>query len=164
MNETLRNPFLVHNSAGAPRIRLMAARDLNAVLEIERLSFSVPWSRASFERELNENRSVARYLVIERGRRVLGYAGMWLVVDEGHITNVAIHPDARGKGDGERLMRALMDMARELGLNYMTLEVRRSNNAAQCLYRKLGFVDVGYRKRYYEDNQEDALIMVWEGV
>jgi len=140
----------------------MTPADLDAVAAIERRTFQDPWSRDSFERELTVNANVARYLVIERDGRVAGYAGMWLVMDEGHITNIAVDPDMRGMGLGVRLIRALVDEARTLGLVYMTLEVRRSNEKAQRLYRCLGFADVGYRKRYYEDNREDALIMAIE--
>ena len=100
-------------------------------------------------------------MVVVDGRPV-GYAGMWLVLDEGHITNVAIHPDYRGRKLGEKLMRALIQLAADTSLSWMTLEVRRSNVVAQSLYRKLGFIDVGYRKRYYADNKEDALIMALE--
>ena len=105
-------------------IRPMRREDLDAILEIEHLSFTIPWSRASFEQEVSENRC-ARKL-------------------------------------GEKLMRALIQLAADTSLSWMTLEVRRSNAVAQSLYRKLGFIDVGYRKRYYADNKEDALIMALE--
>ena len=144
-------------------VRPMQLSDLDAIMEIEHLSFSIPWSRASFEQELSENRC-ARYLVVAVGGKPVGYAGMWLVLDEGHITNVAIHPDFRGRGLGETLMRALIQLAADTSLTWMTLEVRRSNAIAQSLYRKLGFIDVGYRKRYYADNKEDALIMALENL
>ena len=142
-------------------IRPMRREDLDAILEIEHLSFTIPWSRASFEQEVSENR-FARCLVVFVDGRPVGYAGMWLVLDEGHITNVAIHPDYRGRKLGEKLMRALIQLAADTSLSWMTLEVRRSNVVAQSLYRKLGFIDVGYRKRYYADNKEDALIMALE--
>ena len=143
------------------RIRLMALGDVDDVQEIEKGCFSVPWSRESFIREITENRC-ARYLVVELDGRVIAYAGVWLVLDEGHITNIAVHPDFRGQGYGARVTRALMQLASDMGLVWMTLEVRRSNLVAQSLYRKVGFIDVGYRKRYYEDNREDALIMACE--
>ena len=142
-------------------IRPMRREDLDAILEIEHLSFTIPWSRASFEQEVSENRCARSLVVVVDGRPV-GYAGMWLVLDEGHITNVAIHPDYRGRKLGEKLMRALIQLAADTSLSWMTLEVRRSNAVAQSLYRKLGFIDVGYRKRYYADNKEDALIMALE--
>ena len=142
-------------------IRPMRMEDIDDIMEVEHHSFTIPWSRASFVQELTENKC-ARYLVLSDGGKVWGYAGMWLVLDEGHITNVAIHPDKRGLGLGERLMRALVQLAADTGLDWMTLEVRRSNITAQNLYHKVGFIDVGYRKRYYSDNQEDALIMALE--
>jgi len=136
----------------------MTMADIDAVAELEKLVFTLPWSRDSFRREVEEN-VAARYLALEDQGRVVAYGGMWLVIDEAHITNIAVHPEARGKGFGERLLRALMRLASDTSMGMITLEVRRSNAAAQALYRKAGFQDVGYRKRYYEDNQEDALIM-----
>ena len=136
---------------------IMTAADVDAVCAIEEATFARPWSRASIENELTN--SCARYVVLRRGGETVGYAGMWLVFDEAHVTNVAIRKDLRGQGLGEKLMRALIQLAADSGMIWMTLEVRRSNAAAQGLYRKLGFVDVGWRKRYYEDNGEDALLM-----
>ena len=136
---------------------IMTAADVDAVCAIEEATFARPWSRASIENELTN--SCARYVVLRRGGETVGYAGMWLVIDEAHVTNVAIRKDLRGQGLGEKLMRALIQRAADSGMIWMTLEVRRSNAAAQGLYRKLGFVDVGWRKRYYEDNGEDALLM-----
>ena len=84
---------------------------------------------------------------------------MWLVLDEGHITNIAVHPDYRGRGIGEKLVLAMLELARNSGIAGVTLEVRVSNNAAKKLYNKLGFVDSGIRKGYYSDTGEDAVIM-----
>lgn len=142
-------------------VRMMRLSDVDDVQEIEKGCFSVPWSRNAFIQEITENKC-ARYVVVEKANRVVAYAGMWLVLDEAHITNIAVHPDDRRKGYGELVCVSLMRLAAELGMVCMTLEVRRTNLAAQALYHKLGFVDVGYRKRYYEDNKEDALIMVCE--
>lgn len=139
----------------------MGLSDLDRIDEIERRSFAMPWSPASFQRELKDN-PAARYLVLSEDESVVAYAGMWLVLDEGHVTNIAVHPDHRGKGYGKRVTSALIQLAANLGMAWMTLEVRRSNAVAQSLYRKLGFIDVGYRKRYYEDNKEDALVMALE--
>ena len=136
---------------------IMTAADVDAVCAIEEATFARPWSRASIENELTN--SCARYVVLRRSGETVGYAGMWLVIDEAHVTNVAIRKDLRGQGLGEKLMRALIQLAADSGMIWMTLEVRRSNAAAQGLYRKLGFVDVGWRKRYYEDNGENALLM-----
>jgi [ribosomal protein S18]-alanine N-acetyltransferase len=139
-------------------IRFMTVDDLDAVMEIEHSSFSIPWSREAFYNEIEQNH-LSTYLVVEDGERVAGYCGVWLVVDEAHITNVAVLPDYRGQGCGEALMERIMKIAKEVGAHVMTLEVRVSNKAAQGLYRKMGFQDGGIRKRYYSDNQEDALVM-----
>lgn len=141
-----------------PVIRPMEMRDIDAIAQMEQQIFTLPWSRDAFRREIEEN-IVARYLVLEDGAKILAYGGIWLVIDEAHVTNIAVHPDARGKGYGERITRALMKLAADTCMGMITLEVRRSNAAAQALYHKVGFLDVGYRKRYYEDNKEDALIM-----
>ncbi len=136
----------------------MTLQDLDRIIEIEQLSFTLPWSRSSFYQELTNN-PYARYIVMEYDGQVIGYCGMWLVMDEAHITNIAVLPQFRGKKLGEALMRQAMVLAREEGAQTMTLEVRVSNTVAQSLYRKLGFLNGGIRKRYYSDNQEDALVM-----
>ncbi|MBW7652213.1 ribosomal protein S18-alanine N-acetyltransferase [Anoxybacillus sp. ST4] len=136
----------------------MTLQDLDRIIEIEQLSFTLPWSRSSFYQELTNN-PYARYIVLEYDGQVIGYCGMWLVMDEAHITNIAVLPQFRGKKLGEALMRQAMALAREEGAKTMTLEVRVSNVVAQSLYRKLGFLNGGIRKRYYSDNQEDALVM-----
>lgn len=142
-------------------IRRMTLDDLNAVTAIEAATFPTPWSRDSFYQELTRN-VAARYLVAVKGGEVIGYAGAWVILDESHITNIAIAEKERGLGYGRQLTAALMQYLSNLGAAYATLEVRRSNERAQRLYRSLGFVGVGWRKRYYEDNQEDALLMVCE--
>ena len=142
-------------------IRRMGMPDVEAVHAIEESTFPKPWTKADFEREMTDN-ACARYLVAEKDGRIIGFADTWIVLDESHITNIAIVRDERGKGYGLRLTQALMQYAANLGVQYATLEVRRSNLAAQSLYRKLGFVSVGVRKRYYEDNGEDALIFCCE--
>lgn len=149
-------------------IEPMRVRDIGAVLEVERLSFSTPWSRAAFMSELLTN-DKAHYLVArnpaKRGPfpwspvQLVGYIGVWILVDEGHITNVAVHPDYRGQGIGRRLMEAIEAVCVARGVKRMTLEVRQSNWVAQRLYRNLGYVSVGVRPGYYQDNNEDALIM-----
>lgn len=136
----------------------MRLEDLDGVMQVESLSFFTPWSRGSFEQELTEN-AYAHYLVARVGNRVVGYAGMWIVLDEAHVTNVAVHPDWRGHRLGEQLMRALIARAMARGATRMTLEVRVSNHVAQGLYLKLGFKPSGLRKGYYTDTREDALIM-----
>lgn len=139
-------------------IEPMRLRDLDQVLRIERLSFSSPWSRAAFLSELLEN-DRARYIVARIGDQVVGYTGMWIVIDEGHITNVAVHPHWRNRGIATQLLGALEEIARANGVRRMTLEVRKSNVVAHTLYEKLGFRDAGIRRAYYRDNNEDAIIM-----
>jgi ribosomal-protein-alanine N-acetyltransferase len=140
------------------QFRFMTLNDIDAVLQVERASFTVPWSREAFYNELVHNR-YAKYIVMVHEDRIIGYAGMWVVIDEAHITNVAVLPEFRGKKLGEALMRKLMDTAKQLGAVTMTLEVRVSNHVAQSLYRKLGFRNGGIRRHYYPDNLEDALVM-----
>lgn len=139
-------------------VSLMTEDDLDAVMAIERDSFSVPWEREAFRKEIAEN-ACARYVALRRDGVAIAYAGMWFLLDEAHVTNVAVDRAERGKGLGEKLMRSLVQLAADCGMRWMSLECRRSNAVAQSLYRKLGFVDVGFRKRYYEDNGEDALVM-----
>lgn len=140
------------------RLRRMTVKDLDQVMQIERRSFSAPWSRHAFLTELVDNQ-FARYIVAEDAGRIVGYAGIWLILDEGHVTNVAVDPAYRGRHLGERLMRALMTICADQGITRMTLEVRVTNHVAQNLYRKLGFQPAGIRRGYYTDNHEDALIM-----
>lgn len=141
-------------------VGLMTEADVDAVHEIEELCFKTPWSKESFLREIQENQC-ARYMVVREDGKAIAYAGVWFIIDEGHITNIAVHPDKRGMGYGEMVTREMIQLAADSGMVWMTLEVRRSNKVAQALYHKLGFIDVGYRKRYYE-NSEDALIMALE--
>ena len=140
-------------------IRRMTLDDLDAVVAIEAATFPTPWSRDSFQQELERN-VAARYLVAEMEGQVIGYAGAWIILDESHITNIAIEESCRGHGYGRALTASLMQYLSNLGASYATLEVRRSNLRAQSLYQSLGFVQLGVRKRYYEDNREDALLMV----
>ena len=138
-------------------IRRMTADDIDGVYAIERATFSRPWTRQDFVREMTVN-ACARYLVAEENGTILGFAGAWIVLDEAHVTNIAVTEARRGQGIGHRLTAALMQYAANLGVVYTTLEVRRSNTAAQKLYQSLHFEYVGVRKKYYEDNGEDALL------
>lgn len=145
-----------------PYIRLIREEDVAQIHAIEQQCFAMPWSEESILHDVREN-VVARWLVLDDGAgTVLAYAGMWFVLDEAHVCNVAVHPQHQRKGYGRRIFSALCDMAQANSMSLMTLEVRRSNLAAQALYHACGFLDVGYRKRYYEDNKEDALIMYRE--
>ncbi len=136
----------------------MQLADIDAVQAIERASFSAPWPPNAYLTELQSNR-LAHYMVVRAGSEVVGYAGLWLMVDEAHVTTFAIHPDWRRQGLGERLLLALLDLAIERRSSEATLEVRLSNLPARRLYEKFGFRPVGIRPRYYTDNNEDALIM-----
>jgi ribosomal-protein-alanine N-acetyltransferase len=136
----------------------MTAADIRAVHRIERASFPVPWPDYAFRQEIEANR-LAHYLVVRVGEKTVGYAGIWLMVDEAHITTFAVLPGWRRKGIGGRLMLQLMRLASEQGARVATLEVRISNRAARGLYQRFGFRPVGIRPRYYSDNAEDALIM-----
>ncbi len=142
-------------------IRRMKPEDLDAVTAIEQATFATPWSRESFRQELERN-VAARYLVAETDGKIIGYAGAWIILDESHITNIAVSEEYRGRGIGRQLTQALLQYLSNLGASYATLEVRVSNERAQNLYKSLGFVSVGKRKRYYEDNGEDAFLMVCE--
>jgi ribosomal-protein-alanine N-acetyltransferase len=128
---------------------------------IEQASFSAPWPANAYRSELETNR-LASYLVARVDDDIVGYGGMWLMVDEAHITTFAIHPGWRRQRIGERLLLAFLDLARDRHAREATLEVRLSNLAARRLYEKYGFRPVGLRPRYYSDNNEDALIMTTE--
>ena len=141
-------------------LRRMTAEDVDAVHAIEAATFAIPWSRQSFYEEMTRN-ACARYLVAELPTgEIVGFAGVWIVMDEGHITNIAVKKEYRGQGIGQALTEGLIRYAANLGVVYMTLEVRRSNEIAQHVYLRNGFIQVGVRKKYYEDNGEDALFMV----
>ena len=130
---------------------------VNEVLYISTLSFLTPWTRESIASEL-ENK-LARYVVAIKDGLVIGYGGIWFIVDEGHITNIAVHPEYRGVGAGDMIVEALIELCKLETIASMTLEVRRSNVAAQSLYYKHGFIVEGVRKNYYGDTHEDAVIM-----
>ena len=136
----------------------MRLEDVPAVHEIEQLSFRTPWPAHAFEQELRGNR-LARYIVARAGDRVVGFAGLWLMVDEGHVTTFGVHPDWRRQGIGRQLLINLAELSSAIGARRMTLEVRVSNEAAQALYRGFGFEIAGRRARYYTDDGEDALVM-----
>lgn len=142
----------------AIEIKAMKPEHVDEVMVVEKLSFTIPWSKNAFVEELTGNKFAA-YIVAQVNGRVVGYAGMWKVLDEGHITNIAVHPAYRGKHIGRLLLENLMGMARESGISSMTLEVRRGNVVAQNLYTSCGFTTAGFRRGYYSDNGEDALIM-----
>lgn len=141
-----------------PEFRSMQLSDVPIVCEIEQESFPTPWTEGAFVNELTNNH-FAHYVMMELDGVVAGYGGMWLILEEAHVTNVAVRPPFRGRGLGERLMAELMNKAAFLGALRMTLEVRVSNKIAQRLYEKMGFYAAGVRRKYYTDNNEDAVIM-----
>ncbi|MEH7252230.1 ribosomal protein S18-alanine N-acetyltransferase [Neobacillus niacini] len=138
--------------------RYMNEEDIDQILEVEHASFTTPWSREAFYNEIYNNK-FAVYIVLEEDHKIIGYCGAWIVIDEAHVTNIAILPSYRGKKLGEALLRKMMFVAKDMGARSMTLEVRVTNQVAQSLYRKFGFQNGGIRKNYYSDNQEDALVM-----
>jgi len=139
-------------------IRRMETKDLDRVMEIEKESFSVPWSRNAYESELLKN-SLSVYIVAQAEGQIVGYGGMWLILDEAHITNVAVEKSLRGNGIGEKIVEFLVEEASRSGINSLTLEVRENNEPARRLYEKMGFLVEGIRPGYYQDNKEDGLIM-----
>lgn len=139
-------------------IRLAEPEDIFSIYEISTLSFPISWSITSIKAELNSNVN-SRYVVAVENDTIVGFAGLWVIVDEGHITNIAVHPDFRRKGIGVLLMNNLLSISKDENLIGLTLEVRNSNLSAQNLYKKFGFVVEGVRRNYYSDNGEDALIM-----
>jgi len=139
----------------------MTIPDLAAVQLIEGASFTTPWPPQAYRQELETNR-LAHYLVAELGGVVVAYGGVWIMVDEAHITTFAVHPRYRRRRIGEQLLLAMLDLSLDRHAREATLEVRLSNLAARRLYEKYGFRPVGIRPRYYSDNQEDALIMTTE--
>lgn len=139
-------------------LRQMTVQDLDQLMVIEHQSFSLPWSRQSYEAELQN--AFANYLVCDSAGELAGYIGMWTVMEEAHLTNVAVAPKFRRQGIGRTLLLAQEKLARSKGASMMLLEVRPSNQAALDLYASLGYILSAIRNNYYSDNQEDALIMI----
>lgn len=139
-------------------VRRMQKGDIDEVLIIEQAAFATPWSRAAFEEEIGNN-DLAHYLVMSDGRRIVGYGGFWLIMDEAHVTNIALLPSYHGRGLGLLLLEHMILAAKVKGAASMTLEVRPSNTAARKLYSRRGFIERGIRPNYYAEIGEDALIM-----
>ena len=139
-------------------IEPMRLDDIPAVQEIEREIFLTPWPRNAYRREILQNR-MASYLVIRDGDELVGYAGLWKMHDEAHVTTVGVRKRDQGRGFGLALMLALIERAFSLQARWVTLEVRASNYGAMALYEKLGFKVIGRRRGYYTDDGEDAVVM-----
>jgi len=147
-------------------IRRMERRDVHSVYAIDVQSFTLPWSERSYIYDLEQN-PAARSWVAElpeddREPKIIGMIVMWLIIDEAHIGTIAVHPEYRRRGIGRKLLQVALNEAKESGAEYVYLEVRRTNLAAQSLYQNLGFKQVGVRPRYYQDNNEDALLLTLE--
>ena len=142
-------------------ITRMTEADVAAVLRIERSSFSTMWPANAFHQELHTNK-LAHYFVGRIDTRIVAYGGIWVILEDSHITTIAVDPQYRRRRYGELILLRLLDEAIEHGACWMTLEVREGNGAAQSLYRKYGFTTVSTRKGYYSDNNENALVM-WAG-
>lgn len=144
-------------------IRKMTLGDIEQVIAIDRLSFSLPWPERSFRFDLTDN-PASRCWVAEIGGNVIGMIVAWLIVDEVHIATIATHPDSRRQGVARKLLAHTLQQLKEEGAQSSFLEVRASNFAAQEMYRKFGYEETGVRPRYYRDNDEDALLMTLESL
>jgi len=141
----------------------MELKHLDEVYELEINSFSIPWTKESLRKEIEENKLAIYYVAAnceeDGNEKIVGYAGMWHVVTEGHITNIVVGEEYRCRGIGNKLISKLIEIGKEKEMIGLTLEVRVGNKEAMLLYSKNGFVVEGYRKNYYADTKEDALIM-----
>lgn len=138
-------------------VKQMEADDVDGVVEIEKMSFATPWSKEALSMELENDLAV--YMVAKYNDKVIGYAGLWMIIDEAHITNIAVHKDYRGNGISKLILSSLINICKIKGTKSMTLEVRKSNEVAKNLYKSFNFEEVGIRPKYYADNNEDAIIM-----
>ncbi|HEX6349295.1 MAG TPA: ribosomal protein S18-alanine N-acetyltransferase [Candidatus Dormibacteraeota bacterium] len=139
-------------------IEPMREADVPAVQLIERDIFSTPWPRNAYYREL-ASRNSAHYIVLRRDEEIVGYAGMWRMYDEAHVTTIGVRHDVQHSGYGRVLFAALVQAAYDMGAKWVTLEVRTSNENAMRMYEAFGFKVIGRRKGYYTDNGEDAIVM-----
>lgn len=140
------------------KVRNMNILDIDDVMNVETQCFTIGWSKESFEYEMKENNK-ALYVIAEYQGTLLGYAGLWKILDEGHITNIAVLKDFRKNGIATLMLNTLLDLAQKDSVNSFTLEVKKTNNVAISLYQNLGFEACGVRKGYYKDTNDDAIIM-----
>lgn len=143
-------------------ISLMTKEDVSDVLNISLLSLNESFSEDAFLKELSN--PVAKYLVAKSNNVIVGFIGIWTILDEAHIMNIAVHPQFRNRGIGSLILEFLISKLESFGLKSITLEVRSSNIVAQSLYEKYGFKEEGIRKRYYSNNKEDAIIMWYRSI
>jgi ribosomal-protein-alanine N-acetyltransferase len=136
---------------------LMKASDIEEVLDIETVSFAAPWTRDMYIREISN--PISRVFVFRLGDEIVGYLCFWMVLDEAHVLTIAVHPGRRRLGYGTLIMSHLETVCREYGLKRILLEVGRQNTRARSLYKKLGFKSIGFRKEYYAEEKDDALVM-----
>ncbi len=139
------------------RFESLSESHIESILQIEKASHSAPWSEMSFRAELTHPQSV--FCVLIGDGKVAGYGGAWVLIDEIHITNVAVAPELRGLGLGRKIVMELLARGQERDAVCATLEVRASNAPALGLYKSMGFIEAGLRKKYYPDNKEDAVVM-----
>jgi len=144
-------------------IRKMTLDDVSAVTELDRISFALPWPERSFRFEVREN-TASRCYVATTDERIVGAVVAWLLVDELHVATIATHPDFRRQGIAQTLLSHALKLAAKEGAVSSFLEVRASNLAAQTMYHKFGYEEVGRRRRYYKDNDEDAILMMLESL
>lgn len=142
----------------ARTIREMTAEDIPPVMEIERLCFITPWTEGMFISQLRFREQAINLVLVEEGI-VVGYAAAWIAYDEIHLLSIAVAPAARRRGLGGEILGAVMDRGMARCADRVILEVREGNAAARAFYRVHGFVDIGMRRRYYSDTDEDAIIM-----
>ena len=144
-------------------IRRMTVEDVPAVAELDRISFSLPWTERSFHFEVSSN-PASRCWVAEQGGQIIGVVVAWLLLDEVHIATIATHPEFRRQGIAQALLAHVLKSGAQEGALSSFLEVRASNSAAQAMYHKFGYEETGRRLRYYKDNCEDAILMTLEGL
>lgn len=144
-------------------VREAVLKDMKAIHELEQMCFDMPWSLESLYEDICENPNTC-YLVVEQDGEIVAYGGMWIIIDEAHITNICVHENYRRMGYGTLLMEQLFCWAKKRGAEKMTLEVRVSNEGALKLYGNIGFTVAGVRKKYYANNGEDAFVMWKQGL
>jgi [ribosomal protein S18]-alanine N-acetyltransferase len=145
------------SDAGNLEARSMRREDLDEVLSIEQSSFATPWTRNMFLKEISNPNAIPVVFLLDGS--IVGYVCFWLVMDEAHLMNISIHPQERGQGLGTEALAYLDNACRKHRLSKIVLEVGRRNARARRLYKKSGFQTVGFRKGYYSDVNDDALIM-----